>query len=379
MPRSFLLKLLKNTLLLTFCSSLVTIFLMLLIGWQYKLAGNKYFYENYGVFAAPLKTYVFTYFWADFLAVTTFAFSIFCLIKLTKLIALNKAEKFTLNEEYLFNLYNCRFGVIAFILLTSFTIFLYDINFFIVVLILTISIFFAKNGIKKFKNFLFQKILKIIDYEQKIYGEYFYFEYGNKDEIAIFFLDEFKFICTKLSSASYGVYDFSNIQGLTVDGSVITITYFDQNRNITFTIFKTCKNPLQAYNLYQRIKNILDTYHNYIEAIKRQKQQREREQRKREQRERDQREREQRERERKNNYQNSGSDNLTLSEAFKLLGVTAQDDFKQVKKARLKLAHKHHPDKIAKNASAEEQESAKKKMQKINEAYELICKNKGWR
>lgn len=64
-----------------------------------------------------------------------------------------------------------------------------------------------------------------------------------------------------------------------------------------------------------------------------------------------------------------------LSNAYKLLGVSEGADQKAIKKAYKKLMAQHHPDKlIAKGLPPEMMESAKRKTQDIQAAYDLITK-----
>ncbi|MDG6894281.1 co-chaperone DjlA [Volucribacter amazonae] len=70
----------------------------------------------------------------------------------------------------------------------------------------------------------------------------------------------------------------------------------------------------------------------------------------------------------------------TLEHAYQVLGVTAQDDQKTVKRAYRRLMNEHHPDKLVSKGLPEEMmEMAKEKAQQIQAAYDLICKSKGWK
>lgn len=70
----------------------------------------------------------------------------------------------------------------------------------------------------------------------------------------------------------------------------------------------------------------------------------------------------------------------TLEDAYKVLGVTANDDQNTVKRAYRKLMNEHHPDKlVAKGLPPEMMEVAKEKAQQIQAAYDLINKTKGWK
>jgi len=77
-------------------------------------------------------------------------------------------------------------------------------------------------------------------------------------------------------------------------------------------------------------------------------------------------------------YQQSSSP--TLSDAYKVLGVSESNDRNAVKRAYRRLMNEHHPDKlVAKGLPPEMMEMAKEKAQQIQAAYDLICKVKGWK
>lgn len=82
-----------------------------------------------------------------------------------------------------------------------------------------------------------------------------------------------------------------------------------------------------------------------------------------------------------NEYRQSSYSNApSLDDACKVLGVSANDDQKTVKRAYRKLMNEHHPDKLeAKGLPPEMMEMAKEKAQQIQAAYDFICKNKGWK
>ena len=70
----------------------------------------------------------------------------------------------------------------------------------------------------------------------------------------------------------------------------------------------------------------------------------------------------------------------SIDAAYKVLGVTADDDQSTVKRAYRKLMNENHPDKLAaKGLPDEMMELAKEKTQQIQAAYDLICKQKGWK
>ena len=62
--------------------------------------------------------------------------------------------------------------------------------------------------------------------------------------------------------------------------------------------------------------------------------------------------------------------------AYKILEIDPSVSNDQVKKAYRKMAVKYHPDKVS-HLGAEFQESSKEKFQKVQEAYENICKQRG--
>ena len=63
---------------------------------------------------------------------------------------------------------------------------------------------------------------------------------------------------------------------------------------------------------------------------------------------------------------------------YKILGVTSSASNEEVKKAYRKMAIAHHPDKVA-SMGEEYQKGAKEKFLKIQEAYENIKKNRGFK
>ena len=66
-----------------------------------------------------------------------------------------------------------------------------------------------------------------------------------------------------------------------------------------------------------------------------------------------------------------------LTNAYKVLGMDKNSEFREIKKAYKKLMSQHHPDKlIAKGLPPEMMEVAKQKTQDIQAAYDLISKNK---
>ncbi len=62
-----------------------------------------------------------------------------------------------------------------------------------------------------------------------------------------------------------------------------------------------------------------------------------------------------------------------IADAYKLLGVSENDDMNTIKKAYRKLVRKYHPDIIkSQNKSEEYMQEATAKTQEINQAYEMI-------
>ena len=77
---------------------------------------------------------------------------------------------------------------------------------------------------------------------------------------------------------------------------------------------------------------------------------------------------------------NSYSAQQSLNDAYKILGVSANDDDKSIKKAYRKLMSENHPDKlVSKGLPKQALELAKNKTQDIQAAYELIKEKRGFR
>ncbi len=67
-----------------------------------------------------------------------------------------------------------------------------------------------------------------------------------------------------------------------------------------------------------------------------------------------------------------------MEKAYEILESNPTDDSNTLKKNYRKLVKQHHPDIVAGQGASEDIiEQATKKLQEINEAYELIKKSKG--
>jgi DnaJ like chaperone protein len=65
----------------------------------------------------------------------------------------------------------------------------------------------------------------------------------------------------------------------------------------------------------------------------------------------------------------------SIEDAYKLLGVSPQDDIATIKKAYRKLVRQYHPDIIKSQGKSEDYiKEATAKTQEINQAYEMIKK-----
>ena len=78
--------------------------------------------------------------------------------------------------------------------------------------------------------------------------------------------------------------------------------------------------------------------------------------------------------------QGSQQNGPSLEDAYAVLGVTANDDEKAIKRAYRKRMSEHHPDKLASKGLPEQaMEIAKNKAQDIQAAYELIKERRGFK
>ncbi|MBT3133725.1 co-chaperone DjlA [Alteromonas sp. ALT199] len=77
--------------------------------------------------------------------------------------------------------------------------------------------------------------------------------------------------------------------------------------------------------------------------------------------------------------QSAYSEQQSLDDAYRILGVAASDDEKAIKRAYRKRMAEHHPDKlVSKGLPEQAMEIAKKKAQDIQSAYELIKQKRGF-
>lgn len=77
--------------------------------------------------------------------------------------------------------------------------------------------------------------------------------------------------------------------------------------------------------------------------------------------------------------QHAYSEQQSLDDAYRILGVASSDDEKVIKRAYRKRMSEHHPDKlVSKGLPEQAMEIAKKKAQDIQSAYELIKQKRGF-
>jgi len=81
----------------------------------------------------------------------------------------------------------------------------------------------------------------------------------------------------------------------------------------------------------------------------------------------------------RSSQQSAYTEKQSLDDAYRILGVTASDDEKTIKRAYRKRMAEHHPDKlVSKGLPEQAMEMAKKKTQDIQSAYELIKQKRGF-
>lgn len=68
--------------------------------------------------------------------------------------------------------------------------------------------------------------------------------------------------------------------------------------------------------------------------------------------------------------------NISLAEAYKILGVDSKSSFEEIKIAYKRKIKEYHPD-LLQNVGKELQDLAKRKIQEINHAFDLIKKERG--
>jgi len=77
--------------------------------------------------------------------------------------------------------------------------------------------------------------------------------------------------------------------------------------------------------------------------------------------------------------QSAYSEQQSLDDAYRILGVASSEDEKTIKRAYRKRMSEHHPDKlVSKGLPEQAMEIAKKKAQDIQSAYELIKQKRGF-
>ncbi len=75
-------------------------------------------------------------------------------------------------------------------------------------------------------------------------------------------------------------------------------------------------------------------------------------------------------------YQSSNSSQISIDDAFKVLGIDSSSSNEEIKSAYLKKMKEYHPDRVA-SLGKELVVLAEKKTSQINQAYSLIKKAKG--
>ncbi len=77
-----------------------------------------------------------------------------------------------------------------------------------------------------------------------------------------------------------------------------------------------------------------------------------------------------------NNHSQNNKTNFDLSKAFEILGISRSASNDEIKSAYKTQIKQYHPDKVS-SLAPEFQELAKQKTQELNQAYELLKKERG--
>jgi hypothetical protein len=143
---------------------------------------------------------------------------------------------------------------------------------------------------------------------------------------------------------------------------------------LTFLSYKTLKRAISAAQEKERREEA------YREEKRKEGEQERRERQQQEQQERERQERERRDREQKQREyaRNRSSIPIDSSNPFEVLDVPINASKAQVREAFLILSKEWHPDKFAKHADPKVMQLANENYVRIKEAYEAICRTKGW-
>ena len=88
-------------------------------------------------------------------------------------------------------------------------------------------------------------------------------------------------------------------------------------------------------------------------------------------------EQQQKQQQRQQQQSRRSSNQMSLSDAYTILGVSDRVSNDEIKKSYRKMAMKYHPDRLGTGASQREIQRATEKITQINQAYDVICKAKG--